>query len=46
MLEVCQAFTAYRSADIWDWIADTVGALLAIGVAFVIFAWVPRRVHG
>ena len=46
LLEVCQAFTAYRSADIWDWIADTVGALLAIGVAFVIFAWVPRRVHG
>ena len=45
-LEVCQAFTVYRSGDIWDWIADTVGALLAIGLAFAFLAWVPRRVHG
>ena len=46
LLEFCQALTVYRSADIWDWVADTVGALLAIGLAFVLFAWIPRRVHG
>lgn len=46
LLEVCQAFTAYRSADALDWLADTVGALLAIGLAFAVFAWIPRRAHG
>ncbi len=46
LLELCQAFTVYRSADIWDWIADTVGAMLAIGLAFALLAWIPRRVHG
>jgi VanZ family protein len=46
LLEVCQAFTTYRSADILDWVADTVGALLALGLAFAFFFWVPRRVHG
>jgi VanZ family protein len=46
LLELCQALTAYRSADVWDWIADTVGALLAIGLAFVFLTWMPRRAHG
>jgi len=46
LLELCQALTEYRSADPWDWIADTVGALLAIGVVSLLFAWVPRRAHG
>jgi VanZ family protein len=46
LLEVCQAFTTYRSADIFDWLADTVGALLALGLAFAFFTWVPRRAHG
>ena len=46
LLEVCQAFTAYRSADLLDWVADTVGALLALGLAFTLFAWMPRRAHG
>jgi len=46
LLELCQALTSYRSADIWDWIADTLGALLAIGLAFVLSAWIPRRAHG
>lgn len=46
LLEVCQAFTAYRSADPLDWLADTVGALLALGLALVLLAWVPRRAHG
>ena len=46
LLEVCQAFTVYRSADLMDWVADSVGALLAVGVAFALFAWIPRRAHG
>jgi len=46
LLEVCQAFTAYRSADAMDWLADSVGALLALGLAFVLLAWGPRRAHG
>ena len=46
LLEVCQAFTAYRSADVWDWVADSVGAVLAIGLTFALFTWVPRRAHG
>ena len=46
LLELCQALTVYRSADPWDWIADSVGALLALGLAFALFTWVPRRVHG
>jgi VanZ family protein len=46
LLELCQALTVYRSADIWDWIADTLGALLACALAHVLFAWVPRREHG
>lgn len=46
VLEVCQAFTRYRSADLWDWLADTVGALLASALLFALLAWVPRRAHG
>lgn len=46
LLELCQALTVYRSADPWDWLADTVGALLAIGLAFALLAWAPRRAHG
>lgn len=46
LLELCQALTVYRSADVWDWIADTVGALLAIGLAALLFTWIPRRAHG
>lgn len=46
LLEVCQAFTAYRSADALDWLADTVGALMAIGLTFMLFAWIPPRAHG
>jgi len=45
-LEACQAFTTYRSADALDWLADTIGAMLAIGLAFTLFAWSPRRAHG
>jgi VanZ family protein len=46
LLEVCQAFTSYRSADALDWLADTVGALLAVGLAYALFACIPRRAHG
>ena len=46
MLEVCQTFVAYRSGDPWDWVADTVGALLATGAAYVLLQWLPRRAHG
>ncbi|HEY3664961.1 MAG TPA: VanZ family protein [Polyangiaceae bacterium] len=35
LLEICQAFVPYRSADVLDWVADTVGAGLAIGVLTV-----------
>ena len=45
-LEVCQAFTSYRSADVWDWLADSVGALLSLGFAWAFFTWIPRRAHG
>ncbi|HYQ41398.1 MAG TPA: VanZ family protein [Polyangiaceae bacterium] len=46
LLELCQAFTPYRSSDAWDWIADSVGALLAIGLALLFLIWIPRRAHG
>ncbi|HKO50806.1 MAG TPA: VanZ family protein [Polyangiaceae bacterium] len=46
LLELCQAVTAYRSADVWDWVADTLGALLASGLALAFFNWLPRRAHG
>jgi len=45
LLELCQAFTTYRSSDVLDWVADTVGALLAVGLAIVLFS-IPRRAHG
>jgi VanZ family protein len=46
LLELCQTFTPYRSADVMDWLADTVGALLVSGLAFAFCAWVPRSAHG
>ena len=46
VLELCQAFTAYRSADPWDWLADTVGALLAVALLSALLAFVPKRAHG
>ena len=46
LLELCQACTVYRSADAWDWFADTVGAALAAGMVWLLWAWLPRRAHG
>jgi VanZ family protein len=46
LLEVCQAFVPYRSADVWDWVGDTVGAALAIGAWFACSRFFPRRTDG
>lgn len=35
LLELCQACVSYRSSDVWDWVADTLGALLAVGLAWL-----------
>jgi len=36
LLEVCQWFTTYRSADVLDWVADTVGAILFLGASALV----------
>ena len=46
LLEICQAFVPYRSADLWDWVADTVGAALAVGVWFAGSRLLPRHADG
>jgi VanZ family protein len=46
LLEICQAFVPYRSADVWDWVADTVGAALAVAVLFACWRLLPRRPDG
>lgn len=45
-LELCQALTPYRSADVWDWIADSLGAALASGGFYALWRWVLRRTDG
>ncbi len=46
LLEVCQAFVPYRSADPWDWVADTVGAALAVSALLALLRVVPKRAEG
>ncbi|HWZ93274.1 MAG TPA: VanZ family protein [Polyangiaceae bacterium] len=46
LLEVCQAFVPYRSAELLDWVADTVGALAAAVAIVLYLRLVPRRAHG
>jgi hypothetical protein len=46
LLEICQAFVPYRSADVWDWVADTVGAVLAVGALFAWRRLFPRSADG
>ena len=47
LLEIFQSFVPYRSADAWDWVADTLGAALAGGLAFALLHyWIPRRMPG
>ncbi len=43
MLEVCQWFTSYRSADVLDWLADTVGAVLVLGLWALAFKVLAPR---
>jgi len=45
LLEVLQSLTPYRSADLWDWAADTVGALLAY-VILRLLELPPKRLSG
>ncbi|HEY4103375.1 MAG TPA: VanZ family protein, partial [Polyangiaceae bacterium] len=45
LLEVCQAFVPYRSADFWDWLADTVGAALAAGLLALVSKIGSRKAH-
>lgn len=44
VLEVCQAFTTWRSADLWDWVADSIGA--ALFTLACLAALSRRRAHG
>ena len=46
VLEVCQAFVPYRSADPWDWVADSVGAVLAVSALLALLRVVPKRAEG
>ena len=46
LLEVCQAFVPYRSSDPLDWLADTVGAALAVCAALAFLRMVHKRVEG
>jgi VanZ family protein len=41
--EVHQAFVPGRNADVFDWVADTTGALVAAGV---IHLYTSRRARG
>jgi len=36
LLEICQWFTTYRSADVMDWIADTIGATLMLALCAIV----------
>lgn len=46
LLEVCQSFVAYRSAEFLDWFADTVGAVCAVGLAVLYARVIPGRSDG
>jgi len=39
LLEICQWFTTYRSADVLDWVADTIGAVLMLALSALAFSW-------
>jgi VanZ family protein len=46
LLEVCQAFVPYRSADPLDWVADTVGAALAVALVTAWSQLASKRAEG
>lgn len=41
--ELHQSFVPGRDADLWDWVADTIGAALAVSV---ILGFIRRRARG
>ncbi len=46
VLELCQTFVPYRSADVWDWLADTTGAGVAVvALGSLLHLW-HTRTHG
>lgn len=46
LLEVCQLFVPYRSAEFLDWMADTVGAAAAVGLLALLLPHLQQRAHG
>ena len=40
--EVRQLFIPHRQGDVWDWVADTTGALAAVGMVM----WAGRKKYG
>ena len=46
LLEICQAFVPFRSADPFDWLADTIGAILAAALALGLWRGLYGRVRG
>ena len=41
--EFHQSFVPGRDADLFDWVADTLGAALAMSAALFIIRWRPKR---
>ncbi len=39
LLELCQALVPYRSSDVWDWVADTLGAAVAVALVFLVWKY-------
>jgi VanZ family protein len=46
LLEVCQLFVPYRSAEFLDWLADTVGAAAAVGLLALLLLCLQERARG
>ncbi|GHV73504.1 hypothetical protein AGMMS49940_08060 [Spirochaetia bacterium] len=41
--EIHQFYVPLRDCNVWDWIADTIGACLGGGTALLVERWVVRR---
>jgi VanZ family protein len=41
--EIHQLYVPYRDCNVWDWMADTLGAFLGAGAALLIERWVLLR---
>ena len=41
--EFHQSFVPGRDADLFDWVADTLGAALAVSTALFLIRWRPKR---